>query len=843
MNCKSTTIVALLCAAVAIPVGAQENLLANKPIHTLGAAKTWTAGDVTYTFETANLSKLVAVPTNTDNVFLFPENATLNTPENQAIGIQGFYVDMESQQSVKTVTTTWEGAAANSYDIYLTDSEPTLAILETTPTYTASGLGQYQDNVAVMPDGAKGRYLVFQPTDATNYGWGVKIRSIAAVAPAAQTLTTFQVQPTFVVAGEQTNLTVQAKDQFGLDMDVTLSVEGGTLDNGVLTVTGTEAVVTATAGSVSMSQTVYAVSAPEAPAADDIVLPIYTNTNTAFNGTAGFVVAYNGGATELGRLTFANGEVAAGFGNTRCVFIYNNDKTIMGGWDADIDPSALNLGALHMDIFGTKDVTGNVVFERTTVIGDEHPISIKAGQWNHIEVSVVGETVLHTISVRFDEANASDIVLSNIYFSALVNEDDVTAPVLGEVSVAPEAKSAVFSLTATDESARVFYTITVNGKEFKASGTAGETVECTVDGLTPATEYTASIVVSDGKNVSEPKEVKFTTAEAAGAPVTVPVPELPADDVISLFGSAYPQAITFNIGGWGQTTGAEVVTIDGKEVYKLVNFNYLGWEFNGTLNVSECTHVHVDFYTLDETPFGFTPISPGQEKPWIASEVKVGQWNSYDVALKHWSNVNFEGLFQFKFDQGNGAECYITNVYFWKDENAEPEPGPGPEEGNGLTYYAQASDTYEQTMEGVSKEYPYTVDYSVTYNEDRTLTIKATFNWTNGEPVGIVAGSVFVNNQLNDFALVEGERSVTTSTTYNSGDELPLQFYLPVANGVVSKTVNYVVGDSNSKPSGLVDVVTAAAAADGRYYDLQGRVVANPRHGLYIHNGRKVFVK
>lgn len=27
------------------------------------------------------------------------------------------------------------------------------------------------------------------------------------------------------------------------------------------------------------------------------------------------------------------------------------------------------------------------------------------------------------------------------------------------------------------------------------------------------------------------------------------------------------------------------------------------------------------------------------------------------------------------------------------------------------------------------------------------------------------------------------------------------------------------------------------------YYDLQGRRVANPRHGLYIHNGRKVFIK
>ncbi|MDE6165616.1 MAG: hypothetical protein K2F58_00785, partial [Muribaculaceae bacterium] len=76
-------IAGLGCAAYA------QNILAGKPIHTLGEAKTWSAGEQSYTFITADLEKLVAVPTNTDNVFLYPENGELNTPENQAIGIQG----------------------------------------------------------------------------------------------------------------------------------------------------------------------------------------------------------------------------------------------------------------------------------------------------------------------------------------------------------------------------------------------------------------------------------------------------------------------------------------------------------------------------------------------------------------------------------------------------------------------------------------------------------------------------------------------------------------------------------------------------------------------------------
>lgn len=820
---------------------AQDNLLAEKPIYTLGDAKTWTAGEESYTFITADLAKLVAVPTNTANVYLYPENGALNTPENQALGIQGFYVDMEQSTAVKTVTTTWEGAAANAYNIYLTDAVPTLDVLSATPTYSASGLGQYATNVATLPDNAKGRYLVFQPTEATNYGWGVKIRSISASAPAKSVLTTFTAQPLFVVAGTSANMTLSVKDQFGLDMSgVEYSVTGGTLENGVLTISGESAVISAKAGDVTLTQTVYAVSAPEAPLASNIALPIYTNTVTTDNGTAGFIAAYNGGAKELGRLTFANGDVAAAFGEARCIFFYNNNPDIMGGWDKDIDPSALGLGSLHIDVFATKNVEGNVVFEQVTAIPERTPITLKAGEWNHIEVPVAGETKLHTLSVRFDEANASDIVVTNIYFTPVVDESDVTAPVFGEVTVAPEFNSAVITMTATDESKRLTYTLTVNDKEYKVTGLAGETVKCTVDGLEPEKEYTASIVVTDGKNASEPKTVTFTTKAAPAVPTTVPTPDKPADEVVSLFSSAYTPATTFGIGGWGQSTVAEVVTIDGKEVYKLTNFNYLGWEFAQHIDVKGYTSVHVDFYTLAPTTFGFTPISPGQEKPWIASEVKAGEWNSYDVPLTHWSNVNFADLFQFKFDQGKNVECYIANVYFWKDPSVVPDPDPI--EGNGKTYYGRVTDTFSQTFEGNTKDYPYTLDYEVTYNEDKTLTVKANYTWTNGEPVGLVAGSVFINNQLNDFAIVEGKRQVKTTTTYNEADVIPLKFYLPAANGVVEHSEQYVVGSTSTDPASISQVVSARQA-DGAIYDMQGRKVAKAGRGLYIVNGKKVFVK
>lgn len=150
-----------------------------------------------------------------------------------------------------------------------------------------------------------------------------------------------------------------------------------------------------------------------------------------------------------------------------------------------------------------------------------------------------------------------------------------------------------------------------------------------------------------------------------------PEPETPTEaaaDVVSLLCGAYTPATGFNIGGWGQSTKVKNLTSEnGAPVMMISNFNYLGWEFLQHIDASECNYMHVDFWAVDETPFGFTPISEGAEKAYIAPEVKTGEWNHYDVETTHWDNVNFADLFQIKFDQGNGtATGYLANVYFYK---------------------------------------------------------------------------------------------------------------------------------------------------------------------------------
>ena len=274
-------------------------------------------------------------------------------------------------------------------------------------------------------------------------------------------------------------------------------------------------------------------------------------------------------------------------------------------------------------------------------------------------------------------------------------------------------------------------------------------------------------------------------------PTTVPEIEQPAENVLSVF-SAYGN-MNFWVGGWGQSTQCENVTIDGKEAVKLTSFNYLGWEFPEHFSIEDYDFMHVDFYPCEETGFGFTPISPDKEKGWVAPEVKINEWNSYDAPISYFSNVVLSDSYQIKFDQGAKVEGYLANVYFYKDGGDKPEP---VEPTVGATYSDKVTGSISQEMEpGDPKEFPYTLNYSITYNEDKTLTVTGKFEWTNGNPVGMVPGSVFINNELNDFTEANDVRTATTTTTYEAGAVLPVRFYIPIALGVLEVALpDYVVG-------------------------------------------------
>ena len=500
-------------------------------IHPLGGFKTWTKTvdnqDQTFTQTQAELDKIIATPTNTANIYLFPEaGGGWVTDANKAIGIQGVYIDMGAQKEVGTVSTTWEGACAG-YSLWLSDVEPTGV-----PTGDALATQARGTNLTTkLPAGSKGRYLILQPNinDVANLGWGVKIRSISAAEPVETVLTSFKASPSFVPLNTPTKMTYTFKDQLGVEIErseiTSITVEGGNAtlsQDDMLTITsGNSTTLKATMGDKSITFVVFAPTAPVSPNAAEVQTSVYTNGIQ--NGLAGvqWGVGWNGGATNMGQVGFPDGIVAMAFGpqadqNQETVFFSNTAiKDKESGSDAidcTFDPS--QYGAyLRLSIYGSKDCEGKILFERTTTIGNEHPFTVKAGEWNDIEINLQGENTIHSTSIRFQDENMCDFLVSNIYFAPAFIEGDEQAPVIDEFTAEATGVNTIkLTIKATDDkNSKVSYELKYDDQTVVLSGKSGEAIDYTVENLLPMTQYTFTLTATDGKNQSEAKEIKEIT--------------------------------------------------------------------------------------------------------------------------------------------------------------------------------------------------------------------------------------------------------------------------------------------------------------------------------------------
>lgn len=120
-------------------------------------------------------------------------------------------------------------------------------------------------------------------------------------------------------------------------------------------------------------------------------------------------------------------------------------------------------------------------------------------------------------------------------------------------------------------------------------------------------------------------------------------------------------------------------------------------------------------------------------------------------------------------------------------------------------------------------------DYSATNLLKPTLTAT-----TVGTTEGADYGKVFVLSNLND-----------TPGFYKSNDGRSLtvgKAYLYLENGI-SAARDFFPFDFASDTQGIAGVEAASKAAGSVVYDLQGRRVMQPTRGLYIMDGKKVFIK
>ncbi|MDE5642589.1 MAG: discoidin domain-containing protein, partial [Muribaculaceae bacterium] len=329
--------------------------------------------------------------------------------------------------------------------------------------------------------------------------------------------------------------------------------------------------------------------------------------------------------------------------------------------------------------------------------------------------------------------------------------------------------------------------------------------------------YVFSVVMDNGtaeSAISFNNIVYTGTDEAWEAPVKeelpkpsfVPVPVHDAASVVALYSDDYPQATTFGIGGWGQATKTLEVSFEGRKAMKVSNFNYLGWELGQNLDLSGCNMMHVDFFAANEGGFGFTPIGGG-ENVWKAETVKVGEWNSYDVPLSHYTNVNFANVYQVKFDQGSGNEGYIANVYFYKDENIK-----SPEYGGVWYGHIEGNCTKD------SKDYFVTIDYAFTANEDGSIGIEASIEGDEDLDAGHQIH--VIGNGADEWVTLTRQDDLwigkTSSLTFEPGNPVnEMEFYLPYAGGVFHDFVrDYIFGASNQKPAAAPSLRLSASVGD-----------------------------
>ena len=182
-----------------------------------------------------------------------------------------------------------------------------------------------------------------------------------------------------------------------------------------------------------------------------------------------------------------------------------------------------------------------------------------------------------------------------------------------------------------------------------------------------------------------------STGELVKPDAAAPTPTVPAEDVVSIYSNAYQnEPIDYLNGYWvgdGSTTQSEEIQIDGDDVVRYSQLNFVGIQFtNPPIDVSEMSHFHMDIWTPDVTdlpaefrillidlgPDGSFDGNDGsshqitltqETTPALATET----WISIDIPLSDFaglitrSNLAQVGL------SGDLPNVFVDNVYFYDD--------------------------------------------------------------------------------------------------------------------------------------------------------------------------------
>lgn len=344
--------------------------------------------------------------------------------------------------------------------------------------------------------------------------------------------------------------------------------------------------------------------------------------------------------------------------------------------------SVASMEKTHIDIYASA--AGTVTFRWITdgdpgsVNDTRKTLTLEADKWNSFDIDLAdfGDhnwANLFQFSIENYEAGGlvgEHISVDNIYLYRTTELVDNEKPTNAQATLtSTDIFSAVITASAEDNSGAVIFDVK-NGDEVLASsgGLSGANVVINVPGLLPNTDYNLSVVAKDeAGNAADPVAV---SAKTLAAPAPAPTPDFTGKEAVAVFCDALDGGPAINIGGWGQTTQAQLGQLAANDyVWYGTNFNYLGWELAPSVIATGMTHLHADFYTVDMQSISITPISPGKEGIQVV-ELTANAWTSADIDLANYeaNAIDWSNIFQMKFFNAAPAAkaLFIDNVYFYK---------------------------------------------------------------------------------------------------------------------------------------------------------------------------------
>jgi hypothetical protein len=173
--------------------------------------------------------------------------------------------------------------------------------------------------------------------------------------------------------------------------------------------------------------------------------------------------------------------------------------------------------------------------------------------------------------------------------------------------------------------------------------------------------------------------IKKEEASGNNVPETAPAaPTEAAEDVISMFSGSYTDVPVDTWRTSWSLAELEDVTIDGTDMKKYTNLNFVGIEtLNNQINASQMDFFHIDLWTpdmnlvrvklVDFGPDGTFGTGDESEYELIFENLPQGEWNSLQIPLSDFTGLqnqtNIAQLILSGLPAGTGT-LYVANVYY-----------------------------------------------------------------------------------------------------------------------------------------------------------------------------------